>query len=110
MLIDKPTLLRSDKEEYDQNVDGLPVLFWNFVEIPDSYILRIENYFDQIHFVRRFQVIDYFNDQTLDLNDTEKVPDFPEFSPGFYQWRIDNIGPDEDNSGAESNWQVFEIK
>jgi hypothetical protein len=109
MLIDKPTLLRSDKETYDQTVDGLPVFFWNFIDIPDSYILRIENSFDQLHFIHIFQVIDYFNDQTLDLNDAERVPEFPQFTPGIYKWRIDSIGPDEDHSGAESNWEVFVI-
>jgi len=110
MLIDKPDLLKTDKEEdYDPDVDGLPILFWHFVEIPDLYILRIENFYDQLHYVHIFQVIDYFHDQTLDLNNEEKVPDLPDFPPGIYKWRIDSIGPDEDHSGAESNWKVFII-
>lgn len=109
MLIDKPDLLRSDKEDYDPDVDGLPILFWHFVEIPDLYILRIENIYDQLHYVHIFQVTDYFHDQLLDLNNEEKVPDLPDFPPGIYKWRIDSIGPDEDHSGAESNWKVFII-
>ena len=111
MLIDKPILLKVDRddEQYDPDIDGLPVLSWNFVEIPDLFILRIENSFEQLHYVHIFQVIDYFNAQSLDLNDPEKVPDLPEFLPGDYQWRIDKIGPDENDSGSESNWAVFTI-
>ena len=56
-----------------------------------------------------FQVIDYFNNQTLDLNDEDIVTGLPEFPPGLYKWRIDSIGPDEDHSGSESNWAVFFI-
>lgn len=109
MLIDKPVLLQSDKETYDPDVDGLPILSWNFVQIPDLYILRIENGFDQLHYVHVFQVTEYFNNQVLDLNDTVKVPALPDFQPGLYKWRIDSIGPDEDHSGSESNWAVFFI-
>jgi len=109
MLIDKPVLLQSDKETYDPDVDGLPILSWNFVQIPDLYILRIENGFDQLHYVHVFQVTEYFNNQILDLNDTVKVPALPDFQPGLYKWRIDSIGPDEDHSGSESNWAVFFI-
>ena len=110
MLINKPEHLKTDKdEEYDPDVDGLPILSWHFVEIPDLYILRIENFYDQLHYVYIFQVIDYFNDQTLDLNVANEVPNLPGFPPGIYKWRIDNIGPDEDHSGAESDWNFFII-
>ncbi len=109
MLIDKPELDRPDGETYDTNVDGLPILFWNFVEIPDLYILRIENSFDQVHFIGIYQSNYDNNYQTLDLNNEEKVPDLPDFPAGIYKWRIDSIGPDEDHSGAESNWKVFII-
>ena len=73
------------------------------------YILRIEDGFDQLRYVHVFQVTEYFNNQSLDLNDTIKVPALPDFQPGLYKWRIDSIGPDEDHSGSESNWAVFFI-
>jgi hypothetical protein len=110
LLIDKAELLKSDKETaYDPDVDGLPILSWRFVNVPNFYILRIENDFNQLHYVHIFQVTEFFNDQTLDLNDTDVVPDLPDFSPGIYKWRIDIIGPYEDYSGSESNWSVFII-
>jgi len=110
MLVDKPQLDRPDGESFDPEVNGLPILFWNFVEIPDLYILRIENSFDQVHYIGIFQS-DYDNTyQTMDLNDTETISDLPDFQPGVYKWRIDAIGPDEDHSGAESNWKVFIIE
>jgi hypothetical protein len=107
MLIDKPDLLRSDTLTYDPDVDGLPILFWSFVNIPDLYILRIENNFYQVHYIGIFRSIynpDY--QQTLDLS---SIPDLPAFIPGGYKWRIDSIGPDEDHSGAESDWMFFTI-
>ncbi len=108
MLIDKPELLSSDKETYDPNVDGLPVLFWSFVNIPDLYILRIENDFDQVHYIGIFRSnYDPDYQQTLDLS---SIQDFPAFKPGGYKWRIDSIGPDEDHSGAESEWNFFIIE
>lgn len=104
MLIHKPELDRPDGETCD--IDSLPTLFWNFVEIPDLYILRIENSFDQVHFIGIFQSNYDNNYQTLDLS---SISDLPAFIPGVYKWRIDSIGPDEDHSGAESNWKVFII-
>ena len=109
LLIEKPDLLRSDKDVYSSVMDSLPILFWSFVDIPDLFILRIENNFDQLQYIHIFQITEYFNDQTLDLNDREKVPGILDFPPGIYKWRIDAIGPDEDHSGAESNWKVFSI-
>jgi hypothetical protein len=106
MLINKPELDRPDGESYNPEIDGLPILFWNFVEIPNLYILRIENSFDQVHYIDIFQS-DYDNNyQTLELS---TISDLPAFIPGVYKWRVDSIGPDEDNSGAESNWKVFII-
>jgi hypothetical protein len=106
MLVDKPALDRPDGESYDPGIDGVPTLFWNFVEIPDLYILRIENSFDQVHYIGIFQS-DYDNTyQTLDLSTETNLP---AFIPGVYKWRIDSIGPDEDHSGAESDWKVFII-
>jgi hypothetical protein len=106
MLIGKPELDSPDGESYDPNVDGLPTLFWNFVEIPDLYILRIENSFNQVHYIGIFHSIFDNTYQTLDLS---SIPDLPVFIPGVYKWRIDSIGPDEDHSGSESNWKVFII-
>jgi hypothetical protein len=106
MLIDKPEPDRPDGESYDPDVDGLPTLFWNFVEIPNLYILRIENSFDQVHYIGIFQSNYDNNYQTKDLS---SISDLPAFIPGVYKWRIDSIGPDEDHSGAESNWKVFII-
>jgi hypothetical protein len=106
MLIDKPEPDRPDGESYDPDVNGLPTLFWNFVEIPDLYILRIENSFDQVHYIGIFQSNYDNNYQTLDLS---SVANLPVFIPGVYKWRIDSIGPDEDHSGAESDWKVFII-
>jgi hypothetical protein len=107
MLVNKAELDRPDGESYDPDVDGLPTLFWNFVEIPDLYILRIETSFDQLYYIGIFQSNYDNNYQTLDLS---VVSDFPVFIPGVYKWRIDTIGPDEDHSGAESNWKVFIIQ
>jgi hypothetical protein len=110
MLIPKPDLLRSDKDTYILNLDNAPILYWQFVDPPTYYILRIENTFNQLQYVHIFDVLDFFPDQTLDLNDSDRVPDPPEFQPGLYKWRIDIIGPDEDHSGAESNWAFFTIE
>jgi len=106
MLIDKPELIRPDGETFDPDVDGLPVLFWDFVEIPDLYILRLENSFDQVHYIGIFQSDYNSTNQMLDLNE---IQDLSAFNPGVYKWRIDSIGPDEDHSGAESIWKVFII-
>jgi len=104
MLIDKPELILPDGETFDPDIDGLPTLYWNFVEIPDQYILRIENSFDQVHYIGIFQSNYESTNQTLDLS---KIIDLPEFNEGVYKWRIDTIGPDEHLSGSESNWKVF---
>jgi hypothetical protein len=106
MLIDKPALDRPDGESYHAEVDSLPVLFWNFVEIPDLYVLRIENSFDQVHYIGIFQS-NY--DNTYQTKELSSIADLPPFIPGVYKWRIDSIGPDEDHSGAESKWKVFII-
>jgi len=110
MLIVKPELVKPDGETYDPDADGLPTLFWNFVDNnPDLYILRIENSFDQVHYIGIFQRKyddETYPNQSLDLS---AISDLPSFTPGVYKWRIDSIGPDEDHSGAESNWKVFII-
>jgi hypothetical protein len=106
MLVDKPELDHPDGESYDPDLDGLPTLYWNFVEIPDQYILRIDNSFDQVQYIRQFQSSYENNYQTLDLSN---IPDLPVFNGGVYKWRIDAIGPDENLSGSESNWKVFII-
>ena len=110
MLIHKPDMLQSDTSTYNLNSGKAPILYWQFVDPPTYYILRIENAFDKLQYVHIFDVIDFFPDQTLDLNDSNRVPDLPEFQPGLYKWRIDIIGPDEDHSGSESNWAFFTIE
>jgi hypothetical protein len=103
-LIQKPETSRPNGEL----VPGQPVLFWSFPggTIPENYIVRIEEEFtDRVVFIRQFKVTEYFQDQSLDLG---KVADPPQFIPNFtYRWRLDSVGPDADNSGAESQWRIF---
>ena len=107
LLIDKPQLIRPNGEFYDPQSDGLPLLEWKFVDIQDQYILRIENIlFEQVHYIGIFQS-NYDND--LQITDLNAIENFPPFAPGDYRWRIDSVGPEADDSGAESNWYVFTI-
>ncbi len=106
-LLDKPVTRFPDGDEMP--VDSLPILKWEFVDIYNLYILRIENSFKQLQYVGVFQSNYDNNLQTLNLEDEEKVPNFPELQPGTYQWRIDLIGDDEDTSGSESDWKTFTI-
>ncbi|TFG96905.1 MAG: hypothetical protein E4H13_11605 [Calditrichales bacterium] len=108
MLLPKPELNRPDGEIYDISVDGLPVLQWSFIdENPNLYILQIENSWGILHYKGVFRR-DFNNDaQTLDLS---TVVDLPELTPGDYRWRIDSIGPEDDDSGSESVPKVFTIK
>ena len=86
---------------------SLPTLTWDFVEIPNEYILRIGNPFSQLVYIGIFQS-DYDNNaQKKDMNE---ITDFPLLSPGTYTWRIDAIGPDEDNSGSEAVPKTFDIQ
>jgi hypothetical protein len=106
MLLDKAETRLPDGQTYVLSVDSLPVLNWDFVEIPDLYILRIENSFGQIHYIGIFHS-NY--DNNAQKNDLNKITDLPPFSAGTYLWRIDCVGPDWDNSGSESNWKTFSI-
>jgi hypothetical protein len=104
MLLNKALLRLPDGQSF--SADSLPTLAWDFVEIPNEYILRVENAFGQLIYIGTFQS-DYDNDaQTKDLND---IAEFPVLSSGTYTWRIDSIGPDEDNSGAEAVPKTFDI-
>jgi hypothetical protein len=106
-LLDKPVTRLPDGHEMP--VDSLPILKWDFVDIYNLYILRIENSFKQLQYVGVFQSNYDNNSQTLNLEDEEKVPNFPKLQAGTYQWRIDLVGDDEDTSGSESNWKTFTI-
>ncbi len=101
-LIEKSTTSRPNGEI----VVGQPVLYWSFTEIPEKYIVRIEEEFtNRIVLARQFKVIDYFQDQVLDLG---QVTDPPQFIPNFtYRWRLDTVGPDSLYSGSESQWRIF---
>jgi hypothetical protein len=105
MLLPKPLLRLPDGQSF--STDSLPTLTWDFVEIPDQYILRIENVFRQLIYVGIFQSSYDNNSQTKDLNE---ITGFPDLLPGTYAWRIDIIGPDEDNSGAEAVPKTFDIQ
>jgi hypothetical protein len=106
-LLEKPVTLRPNGE----TISGLPVFYWSFPQTvsPDSFILRIEEqYPDRLFYIAKFQTNYDSPDQTLDLADTSKVTDPPQFSSGrSYRWRIDSIGPDSTTSGAESAWLIF---
>ena len=106
MLLDKPETRWPDGQTFDSALDSLPILSWDFADVPDQYILRIENSFNQLHYVGIIQVTEYFISQTLDM---DTIADLPEFTPGVYTWRIDIIGPYLNISGAESKWKVFII-
>ena len=106
MLFEKPETRFPDGQTFDSAVDSLPILTWDFDYIPDQYILRIENSFNQLQYIGIFQVTEYFTSQTLDM---DTITDLPQFTPGTYTWRIDIIGPYIDTSGAESKWKVFII-
>ena len=106
-LFSKPETRQPDGQTFATALDTLPVLSWDFVDIPNYYILRIENNFGQVHYVGFFQVSDFFEYQTLNLKSLE---DLPPFTPGIYKWRIDCVGPNEDNSGSESVWKTFIIE
>ena len=85
-----------------------PVFYWTFPVLPDSFILRIEEYFtERIYFIRKFQS-NYDHDwQELDVSQIENPPIFP--SNQQYRWRVDIIGPDSESSGSESGWLTFII-
>ncbi len=104
-LLSKPECRWPDGQTF--SADSLPTITWDFVDIPDLYVLRIENIFGQLHYVGIFQSNYDNNSQAKDLN---KIPNLPAFSPGDYLWRIDSVGPDEDNSGSESKWKTFLIR
>jgi hypothetical protein len=87
--------------------DSLHTLAWDFVEIPAEYILRIESAFNQLVYIGIFESVYDNNAQIKDLNE---ITDFPLLSPGTYTWRIDAIGPDEDNSGSEAVPKTFDIQ
>jgi len=105
MLLDKPLLRLPDGQSF--TADSLPTLTWDFVEIPNEYILRIGNTFSQLIYIGIFQS-DY--DNNAQIKDMNKITDFPLLSPGTYTWRIDAIGPDEDNSGSEAVPKTFDIQ
>lgn len=106
-LIDKPLLIRPYDATYDPDVSGLPILEWRFDDmIRHEYIVRIENIFEQVHYIGIFQS-NY--DNHLQITDLNEIEGFPPFIPGDYRWRIDSVGPEADNSGAESDWYVFTI-
>ncbi len=107
MLLSKPETRQPDGQTYESVLDTLPILKWDFVEVPNFYILRIENNFGHLHYIGVFQVENYFESQILDL---KTISNFPKFLPGTYKWRIDTIGPNEDNSGSESVWKTFIIE
>jgi len=105
MLLDKPLLRQPDGQSF--TVDSLPTLNWEFIEIPNEYILRIENPFSQLVYIGIFKSVYDNNAQTNDMND---ISGFPLLSPGTYTWRIDVVGPDEDNSGSEAIPKTFNIQ
>jgi len=105
-LLSKPET-RLPNGIFEFRPDSLPTLSWDFVEIPNLYIIRIEDYFYHLLYAGIFQSNYDNTSQTKDLNE---IPDLPVFVPGDYQWRIDSIGPDEDNSGSESAWKTFLIR
>jgi len=107
MLLSKPETRQPDGQTYVSTLDTLPILSWDFVDIPNFYILRIENNFGQLHYVGIFQVTEFFESQVLDL---KSITNLPEFMPGIYKWRIDIVGPNLDNSGSESIWKTFIIE
>ena len=92
------------------SISGIPEFHWSFPQdIPDRYILRIEEEFTKkLHFVRTFPS-EYIRDKILDL---ANVPNVPPFSSNVsYQWRIDCIGDsDPETSGSESEWKTFFIQ
>ena len=92
MLLAKPETRQPDGQTFSTLLDTLPILQWDFVDIPNFYILRIENNFGQLHFSGLYQVTEFFESQTLDL---ETIEELPPFDPGIYKWRIDVVGPDE---------------
>jgi hypothetical protein len=106
MLLEKPETRWPDGQTFDSAVDSLPILSWDFADVPDQYILRIENNFNQLKYIGIFQVTEYFSSQTLDM---DSIADLPPLTPGTYIWRIDIIGPYVDTSGSESNEKVFII-
>jgi hypothetical protein len=106
LLLEKSQTYQPDGE----TISGLPVFDWSFPETvtPDSFILRIEEeYTNYLFYICKFQS-DYNQPaQTLDLAQVSNPPSFD--SGGAYRWRIDSIGPDSSNSGAESAWKIFYI-
>ena len=106
-LLSKPETRQPDGQTYESGLDTLLIFTWDFVEVPNFYILKIENSFGHLHYIGVFQVTEFFESQTLEL---KSIHDFPQLIPGTYKWRIDSVGPDEDNSGSESKWKTFLIR
>jgi hypothetical protein len=106
MLLGKPEARWPDGEAFSAD-SSLPIISWDFIDLPDLYILRIENVFGQLHYAGVFHSNYDNNSQIKDLNE---INDLPAFTPGDYLWRIDSVGPDEDSSGSESVWKTFTIQ
>jgi hypothetical protein len=107
MITPKAELIRPTTND---QISGMPVFTWNFIEIPNQFILRIEEDFtNQLHFVRVLDVDDFSTHiQSFDL---ATIADVEPFVEGMtYKWRIDCIGPDGNASGSESDWLRFRIQ